>query len=435
MKKIYLNSNKGVTIVALIVTIILLLILSGVTINNLNKSNDVTPYNNMVSDVDLLENEILLYYNKYNEIPKTDREIIIHGKKCYEIDLSKLDNLVLNYGRDYGKNNELVVDQSDVYVVNDSIEVYYVKGVGNEGEKHYNNEEGKNSNITSTDKTPNDNVQQINPKLADVITPDNYGDVIEYEANGVKDWKIFFNDGNNVFIITSKYIPDTCMPENSKMISKNTYNITWEPVYGAPSPGFEGHAPIVNNITENSKILERAEKFKLEWIQKNVDNNLNKAIVVKDLLNSEVWNVFAEGLEGAEAIGTPTLELLSASWKQKGYKEIVYKCNEEGYYIGEGGSWIGLTAGNEYQDPLYFPYQLNHSVEDKEWVNSTGCGAYWLAAASTTDNHGLLCVSGEGGMFPDWYSAFYLGLRPVVCLPNNAIAKNENGIWTSLALN
>lgn len=46
----------------------------------------------------------------------------------YEIDLSKLENITLNYGSEYNQASNLTKD-SDVYVVNDNLKVYYLKGI------------------------------------------------------------------------------------------------------------------------------------------------------------------------------------------------------------------------------------------------------------------------------------------------------------------
>ena len=69
----------------------------------------------MVSDIKLLKDKILVYYNKYAEIPKTDREITIDGTLYYEIDLSKIEGLTLNYGNEYGETI-ILSNSSDVYV-------------------------------------------------------------------------------------------------------------------------------------------------------------------------------------------------------------------------------------------------------------------------------------------------------------------------------
>lgn len=128
------NPQKGITLISLIMTVIILLILSTITISSIRSSDNVAPYNNMIADITLLEDKILVYYNKYGEIPKkTDvagKEL--EGTTYYEIDLSKLENITLNYGTQENGNE-------DVYLVNDSLEVYYLEGIDKSGTIHHTN--------------------------------------------------------------------------------------------------------------------------------------------------------------------------------------------------------------------------------------------------------------------------------------------------------
>ena len=130
IKSLYekLSQKKGVTLVALIITIVILLILSGVAINNLKNSSNVAPYNNMVADIELLTDKIAVYYNKYGEIPMIESsKQIIEGLEYYKIDLTKLENITLNYG------TEKDGDVKDIYLVNNNLEVYYLKGIDKSG--------------------------------------------------------------------------------------------------------------------------------------------------------------------------------------------------------------------------------------------------------------------------------------------------------------
>ena len=68
-----ISSNRGITIISLVVTVILLLMLTGAGIYSINMSNNRAYYNKMVADINLLNDKVLVYYNKYNEIPKTSR--------------------------------------------------------------------------------------------------------------------------------------------------------------------------------------------------------------------------------------------------------------------------------------------------------------------------------------------------------------------------
>lgn len=132
MTKEKIKSNKGITIVALVTTVIIILILLGVTISGINTSNNAVPYNNMMADITLLEEKLLSYYNKYKEIPKTEITKQIDGIQYYEIDLSKLENLTLNYGIKYDG------DEEDIYLVNDNLKVYYLKGIQKSGTIYHN---------------------------------------------------------------------------------------------------------------------------------------------------------------------------------------------------------------------------------------------------------------------------------------------------------
>lgn len=134
---IKIKSQKGITMVSLIITIIILLILSGTAIYNLNLSNGVARYNNMVADIKLLNDKTLVYYNKYGEIPKTDKNSInINNEEYYELDISKLEGITLNYGKEYGQGGELTTS-SDIYVINSNLNIYYLKGVEKTGEIYH----------------------------------------------------------------------------------------------------------------------------------------------------------------------------------------------------------------------------------------------------------------------------------------------------------
>ena len=133
-----IKSQKGITIVSLIIMVIMLLILSATIGYNLNYSNKAVGYNNMVADIKLLEDKVLIYFNKYGEIPKTSRSINIDNIEYYEIELSKLDNITLMYGKDYNKSGELA-NTLDVYLVNSSLEVYYLRGIELSGKIHHQN--------------------------------------------------------------------------------------------------------------------------------------------------------------------------------------------------------------------------------------------------------------------------------------------------------
>jgi len=130
---ININGNKGITLVSLVVTIVIIIILSGTVTYNYVISNKISIYNKMVADIKLLEDKTIIYYNKYSDIPKTNRSIQINGTEYYEIDLSKLDNITLNYGKDYNGTGNLN-NSSDIYLIDYNLNIYYLPGTEKNGE-------------------------------------------------------------------------------------------------------------------------------------------------------------------------------------------------------------------------------------------------------------------------------------------------------------
>lgn len=135
-----IRENKGITMVALAVTIVILLIISSVIIVEMNTGDKFKDYQYMRADIEIIKDSVLLYYHDYAKIPTIGdalSEINLNGQASsadngnyYEVDLSRLGNITLNYGEK--------TDATDMYIINEkSQEVYYLKGIEYEGEiKH-----------------------------------------------------------------------------------------------------------------------------------------------------------------------------------------------------------------------------------------------------------------------------------------------------------
>jgi len=142
MKKINVANNKGITLIALIITIVVLMILSATVVINFDTGKDIKEYNYMCADIELLQNKILTYYTNNNKtlpvLGTAIENVNLSGQASskdndnyYLIDLSKLYNITLNYGGG-------TVDNRDIYVVNEqSLRVYYLKGVVFENSTYY----------------------------------------------------------------------------------------------------------------------------------------------------------------------------------------------------------------------------------------------------------------------------------------------------------
>lgn len=127
-----LNNEKGVTLVMLMLVIIILAILAGVTISNIDTGVDIRNYNYMKADIELLESKINVYYNNNFTLPTKGEKIQnldLSGQASqrdnenyYQIDISLLNNITLNYGGG-------TIENKDIYIINEqSHEIYYLKG-------------------------------------------------------------------------------------------------------------------------------------------------------------------------------------------------------------------------------------------------------------------------------------------------------------------
>lgn len=151
-----MKSNKGVTLIALTIVIIVLIIISSISITEGLQLMSVKKVNYMRTDIQMINTAISDYYLKNNDIPTlgqyaTKEELVkLFGSAEYlnpndgdeydVIDLSKLDNLTLNYGRDYKtwtkEGNKS--DYTDLYIINKvTHQVYYVQGTTLEEEIYF----------------------------------------------------------------------------------------------------------------------------------------------------------------------------------------------------------------------------------------------------------------------------------------------------------
>ena len=132
-----MKSEKGITLVVLVISIIVIALLSTVAISQVNLNSAKNFKKKMDADLDILSDKVLVYNNKFKDVPVTNRTIEISGTTFSEIDLDKLDTMSLNYGKEYGGNATLQKDKSDVYVINNNLRIIYLKGVSIDGIKYY----------------------------------------------------------------------------------------------------------------------------------------------------------------------------------------------------------------------------------------------------------------------------------------------------------
>ena len=139
-----IKKEKGVTMVALVITVIILLILTSMLVYNATDSVHIKALTNLYNDVELLREKVSEYYNESAKIKykikytNTSQLSSVLSKNndtgdFYVIDLEAMKGITLNYGKDYEKikNDEQNADTyTDVYIINENSQnIFYVQGI------------------------------------------------------------------------------------------------------------------------------------------------------------------------------------------------------------------------------------------------------------------------------------------------------------------
>ncbi len=141
-----IKNEKGVTLVALTIVVIIILIITGMLLYSTMDSIHIKNLTSMQNDISNLKDKVSAYYTKYGEIPaQTEYPDITNLENAgiigandigrfLVLELKKIDGLTLNYGKDYEKykvnDYENLADLTDIYIINEtSHNIFYVKGI------------------------------------------------------------------------------------------------------------------------------------------------------------------------------------------------------------------------------------------------------------------------------------------------------------------
>lgn len=379
-----MRKNRGITLITLIVTIIILLILAGVTLNLvagsegiLSKATKAVNKNQIASLQEEVDLALIELKNNYYEAKYVDKNDITSGSfgAYVKEKLQSSEGLKTASGKvKLGDSKETVNYTSDDEKVG-------VRGTFEESTGIIILD-GATSTGGNTEETPEPLPTPMKQPLVNQITEANYGDKVNYSVTLDKtdgttvtldNWQIFYNDGSIVTMICQDYVPN-----KTSLIAGTGLNVS--------SPG---------------------------CVEYTVSSNVNRKDLIERLKDSSKW----EGLltnamksKGATAVGAVDLETWVASWNAKGYTKLYTAITIEpmedglnGYYLGKesnpstaGG---GSPTDEEYNDKLYYPI---HSFDEI-------CG-YWLASpiASTVDSmvgQNSLAVIWNNGVIS--YRSFY----------------------------
>ena len=272
------HRQSGITLIALIVTIIVLIILAGISIGMLagdngilQKATDAKEKTERQSVIEQARIDVLGYQteNKGGDLEKSQLK-------------SVLDT--------YFKSVPDLTDMSESEILNKQLQT--LDKYGNHSIAIKEIFDGKLSGVNQTKTVTAD---EINAKIGTVVTG--------YDAQNLE-WQVYYADDIEIFLI-------------SKTVAKTNYSVPLKAQ--GKQENYLGSEDV-----KNSAYGSKWNKLWLDKCTENCTNNNAKATAY--LCDPNNWNEYVTG-PATYAVGAPTLELLVASWNQSQKASLSLKTN------------------------------------------------------------------------------------------------------------
>ena len=421
INKLKLNKNRGITLIALVITIIVLLILAGVVISMLTGDNGIlkqavnakeeTEKAQIIEQIRLAENAARMGDNNGNITEEGLRRELDHYLKD-EYNITEV------------KNGETLKGWNVSSKKVDGIEEF-IEG----------NTVSEKKGITAADMY----ATQVNYYGKNV----DYGIDIDGDGKTADDWEIFYiedyngeedansnmknklENGKRIFLIASDYVGQCCSELTTAIGKSNMHqqnsNID-DCSYLWSSSSLPSYSCITPKNADNKDACTFPSLFKFK--KYDIESNKDKinSQCAASLLCTENWSSFAKEGIAEYAIGEPTVEMWCASWNnyynnlENDKKELFREVHENekgtnGYYIGDSKSqtstyFYKVTSNDKYftddegteaknaVSKLYFPHPgvSKESFDldnDGKMENSIG---YWLASPSAQSDSNVAAV-------------------------------------------
>ena len=449
------SKTKGITLIALVITIIVLLILAGVTINAIignessmekakqaqtenEKGNELDTIKLAVVDAITKESDGLVHLNRLNEsltglikeAATGDSPWFVIGnitEKIYKITENGQVELVKgvafpssNIKVKQGKSTEIEI----INVTGEELTITPTTSSGITVTKGQNNKItftaaqdatiGTKVTFTATAGTESDTCEVevvfdkagvINSKIGNNVY---YTVSIEGQADPINKWQVFYADDENgeVFVISED------------VLEKNTY-------IGGTNSTSNAAAYSTGAASNSLASTTYGGKYNKEWLKienagltgTTVNNNAKTTAYLCDSTNSH-WSRYASGtfgtgteiktastIENVYAVGGPTMELLYASVKEHAPNKI---STTSGTLLPNA---IGYNG--PFKNELSTPYKATDGI--------------WSFASPFNNNaDGIWHVNGNGNVSWGFYNNYggVYGVRPLISIPLDSFDLN-----------
>lgn len=222
-------------------------------------------------------------------------------------------------------------------------------------------------------------------------------------------WRIFYSDGENIYLIADDYIEKTYVPKDSDgIVTIGEGNTNWQLPFSVGNS--ENFFAKINDDIRN--------KWFKKYIESGYEGTSYSFGLTEYFLDIDLWSGFKDSQGYAKyAVGTPTLELFIASYNRTHpASTIVTRVNNEyGYQVKGAGADAYSYSVSNLDDS-------NNLYVIKDNTKARGC---WIATPSSGEKYG----SGGYNLGRDFFNirynsmidneAFYTatrGSRPIIVL-------------------
>ena len=355
------NGEGGITLIALVITIIVLLILAGVSIATLTGQNGILT---RASDAKEQTEIASVKEQAQLDIANWVADKMKNGEDA-TVDTPEKVKEILEAANSNNENKYYKELQTDKIITPSGYEILY--------EELY------------TNSTTGGEVTEV--------TAANYGDKVDgYISQKEKNeginliWRIFYDDDNYVYLISSKSDGSNTVDSCQLKQYLGTYNT--------------GSADITDSFLQS---------LNSQWfnIVKDAPSTNDNAKAVAYLMDQNVWDEYKDSEENAAyAIGSPTLELYANSYNKtsiansREHQIEIIDCTSIGYSENTSSGWLST----EFNNGIY---------------NNGSSSYWWLASPIRGNSSDVFYVLGNGGILANDDVNSSIGLRPIVIIPKS----------------
>ncbi len=225
----------------------------------------------------------------------------------------------------------------------------------------------------------------------------------------VKNWKIFYADNNNIYLIADDYIAYDYVPTGrggTPLISGSTgYGVAFAESMYSNKMGMLVDYTGTDDIKD-----ERIKALSNDYFSKGFSNTEQKGRAMAYMLDTTRWEGFS-GSDADYAVGGPTIEMLMASYAEKYKVNYVAKVNNGAYYVSKNG---GTTLETDCAKMLNKNDSL-YVINSTEKANSMWVVSMYTFGSSNS-NCILHVVTSNGDLLYSYCFHSNTGFRPIVCL-------------------